>query len=44
VQCIRDRAFQVYLNSPEHLEKIARKFGAETAQHIQEMASLNRRR
>ncbi|MBI2089105.1 MAG: cobalamin B12-binding domain-containing protein [Deltaproteobacteria bacterium] len=35
----RDRSFQVYLSSPKYLEMIARKFGGETAQHVQEMAS-----
>ncbi len=33
----RDRAFQVYFNSPRYLRMIEQKFGAETAQHIREM-------
>lgn len=35
----RDHAFHVYFNSPKYLDMIIRKFGAETAQHIREMAS-----
>ena len=35
----RDHAFQVYFNSPQYLEMIHRKFGPETVQHIQEMAT-----
>lgn len=35
----RDHAFQVYFNSPQYLDMITGKFGPETAQHIQEMAS-----
>ncbi len=35
----RDEAFQVYFNRPDYLDMITRKFGIETAQHIQEMAS-----
>ncbi len=35
----RDHAFQTYFNSPRYLDMIIRKFGAETAQHVQEMAS-----
>lgn len=35
----RDHAFQVYFNSPKYLDMITGKFGPETAQHIQEMAS-----
>jgi len=35
----RDHAFQVYFNNPGYLAMIARKFGGETAQHIQQMAS-----
>lgn len=35
----RDRAFQIYFNSPKYLEMITQKFGPETAAHIREMAS-----
>ncbi len=35
----RDRAFQVYFNSPRYLEMVRQKFGPDTARHIQEMAS-----
>jgi anaerobic magnesium-protoporphyrin IX monomethyl ester cyclase len=35
----RDRAFQLYFTSPRYLDMIAQKFGEETAQHIQGMAS-----
>lgn len=35
----RDRAFQVYFNSPKYLHMITQKFGSETARHIKEMAS-----
>ncbi len=35
----RDHAFQVYFDSPKYLDRITRKFGPETAQHIREMAS-----
>jgi len=35
----RDHAFHVYFNNPKYLEMITRKFGAETTQHIEEMAS-----
>jgi radical SAM superfamily enzyme YgiQ (UPF0313 family) len=34
----RDHAFKVYFNNPNYLDSITRKFGAETARHIQEMA------
>jgi anaerobic magnesium-protoporphyrin IX monomethyl ester cyclase len=35
----RDHAFQVYFNHPPYLEMITQKFGAETTEHIREMAS-----
>lgn len=35
----RDQAFQAYYRSPRYLEMVRQKFGEETAQHIQEMAS-----
>jgi anaerobic magnesium-protoporphyrin IX monomethyl ester cyclase len=35
----RDQAFQAYFNNPRYLEMIEKKFGPETVQHIQEMAS-----
>ncbi|MDX2099800.1 MAG: radical SAM protein [Leptolyngbyaceae cyanobacterium bins.59] len=35
----RDHAFQVYFNSPRYLNMIDQKFGPETVQHIQQMAS-----
>ena len=35
----RDRAFQVYFNSPKYLDLIAKKFGLETVENIKEMAS-----
>jgi anaerobic magnesium-protoporphyrin IX monomethyl ester cyclase len=35
----RDHAFDVYFNSPGYLELITRKFGGQTAQHIQQMTS-----
>jgi radical SAM superfamily enzyme YgiQ (UPF0313 family) len=35
----RDHAFHVYFNSPRYLDMVSRKFGSETARHIQEMAS-----
>lgn len=35
----RDRAWQVYHNSPRYLDMITQKFGPGTAQHIREMAS-----
>ena len=39
VLAFRDHAFDVYFNNPNCLNMITRKFGAETAQHIQEMTS-----
>ncbi len=35
----RDRAFQVYFNSPAYLDMILKKFGPDTVAHIREMAS-----
>jgi anaerobic magnesium-protoporphyrin IX monomethyl ester cyclase len=35
----RDHAFHVYYNNSKYLNKIAREFGSETAQHIRGMAS-----
>jgi anaerobic magnesium-protoporphyrin IX monomethyl ester cyclase len=35
----RDQAFQVYFSSPKYLAMVAQKFGAETAQGIEEMAA-----
>ncbi len=35
----RDHAFHVYYNDSKYLNKIAREFGSETAQHIRGMAS-----
>jgi len=35
----RDRAFDVYFNSPRYVDLITRKFGVETARHVKEMAS-----
>jgi radical SAM superfamily enzyme YgiQ (UPF0313 family) len=35
----RDHAFEVYFNSPRYVDLITRKFGAETAGHVREMAS-----
>lgn len=35
----RDEAFQIYFNSPKYLAMVTEKFGAETAQHVREMAS-----
>lgn len=35
----RDDAFQIYFNSPNYLQMITRRFGAETAREIGEMAS-----
>lgn len=37
----RDEAFQVYFNNPKYLASIAQKFGRETVNHIQEMASYS---
>ena len=34
----RDNAFQIYCNNPKYLDLVARKFGAETAGQIREMA------
>ena len=39
VLSFRDHAFQIYFNSSKYLDMIAQKFGLETVQHIQEMAS-----
>ncbi len=36
----RDRAWQIYFDSPNYLDMITRKFGPETAQHIREMAGF----
>lgn len=38
VLSFRDRAFQVYFNSPRYLEMISNKFGPDTAAHVREMA------
>ena len=35
----RDRAFDVYFNSPRYLDMITGKFGVETARHVRKMAS-----
>ena len=35
----RDRAFQVYFNSPRYLEMVQRKFGPDTVHHIREMSA-----
>jgi radical SAM superfamily enzyme YgiQ (UPF0313 family) len=35
----RDHSFDVYFNSPSYLSMISEKFGSETAQQVQEMAS-----
>ena len=35
----RDNAFQTYFNSPHYLKMIEEKFGAETVQHIKDMAA-----
>ncbi|MFB2936485.1 radical SAM protein [Aerosakkonemataceae cyanobacterium BLCC-F154] len=35
----RDRAFQIYFNSPKYLEMITQKFGVETAEHIRQTTS-----
>ena len=35
----RDHAFQTYFSNPRYLEMIDKKFGAETTQHIRDMAS-----
>jgi anaerobic magnesium-protoporphyrin IX monomethyl ester cyclase len=35
----RDQAFQVYYNSPNYLDMISRKFGADTRAHLHAMAS-----
>lgn len=35
----RDRAFHVYFNSPDYLKMVTRKFGADTAEHVRQMAS-----
>ena len=35
----RDRAFQVYFNSPKYLDMVRKKFGQDTVDHIREMAS-----
>jgi radical SAM superfamily enzyme YgiQ (UPF0313 family) len=35
----RDEAFQIYFNSPKYLAMVTEKFGAETAQHVREMAA-----
>jgi radical SAM superfamily enzyme YgiQ (UPF0313 family) len=35
----RDRAFQVYFNSPKYLDMVRKKFGPDTVEHIREMAS-----
>lgn len=34
----RDHAFQIYFNSPQYLDMIGQRFGAETAREIREMA------
>lgn len=39
VLAFRDYAFDAYYHSPRYLEMICRKFGRETANHLQEMAS-----
>jgi anaerobic magnesium-protoporphyrin IX monomethyl ester cyclase len=41
VLLFRDHAFQIYFHQPRYLEMVERKFGAETAHHIREMASHN---
>ena len=35
----RDQAFQIYFNNSRYLDMVKRKFGADTAQHIQLMAA-----
>lgn len=35
----RDEAFRIHFTNPRYLEMVSRKFGAETARHIREMAS-----
>ena len=35
----RDRAFQIYFNSPSYLDMVRVKFGAETVKHIREMTA-----
>ncbi|HEY7168445.1 MAG TPA: radical SAM protein [Candidatus Binatia bacterium] len=40
----RDEAFQIYFNSPNYLDMVTRKFGAETARGIKEMAAHNLKR
>jgi anaerobic magnesium-protoporphyrin IX monomethyl ester cyclase len=35
----RDHAFQVYFGSPAYLALVSRKFGAESARHVREMAA-----
>jgi len=41
VLSFRDHAFQLYFNSPKYLGMVNEKFGPETVQHIQQMASHN---
>jgi radical SAM superfamily enzyme YgiQ (UPF0313 family) len=39
VLAFRDRAFEVYFRRPDYLALLQRRFGPETAAHVQEMAS-----
>jgi anaerobic magnesium-protoporphyrin IX monomethyl ester cyclase len=36
----RDEAFQIYFNDPGYLAKVTERFGADTAKHVHEMASI----
>jgi hypothetical protein len=40
----RDDAFHEYFSSDQYLEMVARRFGKETRQHIEEMAGIRLRR
>jgi hypothetical protein len=39
VLSFRDHAFNVYFNNPSFMEKIAEKFGSDTADHIRKMCA-----
>lgn len=40
VLSFRDRAFNIYFNSPRYVQMMEKKFGPETVSHLKEMASI----
>lgn len=44
VLAFRDQAWQTYFDSPSYLALVERKFGVETREHVQDMASLTLQR